>query len=74
MPETLSHSIQTIIVGARVSGLSTAWWLARAGYYNVRVLDQWQVPSLSSAGYGRNKIIRTEYVDGHFRSYNQSGA
>ncbi|OAL53593.1 FAD-dependent oxidoreductase [Pyrenochaeta sp. DS3sAY3a] len=55
-----------IAVGAGVFGLSTAWWLARAGYHNIRVLDRWQVPSLSSAGYDRNKIIRTEYIDGHF--------
>ncbi|KAL3480464.1 hypothetical protein BJX99DRAFT_254455 [Aspergillus californicus] len=57
--------------GAGVFGLSTAWWLAHAGYRNVRVLDRWQVPSPSSAGYDGNKIIRTEYVDGHFSILSQ---
>ncbi|KAM0187306.1 hypothetical protein ACHAPI_011219 [Fusarium lateritium] len=71
MPDNLSHSTPLIIVGAGVFGLSTAWWLARAGYRNVRVLDRWQVPSLSSAGHDRNKIIRTEYVDGHFSILSQ---
>lgn len=71
MSETLSHSTPIIIVGAGVFGLSTAWWLARAGYQNVRVLDRWQVPSPSSAGFDRNKIIRTEYVDGHFSVLSQ---
>ncbi|KAM3499836.1 hypothetical protein MY11210_009585 [Beauveria gryllotalpidicola] len=71
MSETLSHSTPIIIVGAGVFGLSTAWWLARAGYHNVRVLDRWKVPSPSSAGYDRNKIIRTEYVDGHFSVLSQ---
>jgi len=71
MAERFSHSTPIIVVGAGVFGLSTAWWLARAGYNNVRVLDRWQVPSLSSAGYDRNKIIRTEYVDGHFSVLSQ---
>ncbi|EAW14926.1 NAD(P)/FAD-dependent oxidoreductase [Aspergillus clavatus NRRL 1] len=62
MPQ-LTHSSPIIIVGAGVFGLSSAWWLARAGYRNVRVLDRWPVPSPSSAGYDRNKIIRTEYPD-----------
>lgn len=60
MSETLSQSTLIIIVG------STVWWLARAGYRNVRILDRWHVPSPSSVGYDRNKIIRTEYVDGNF--------
>lgn len=71
MSQTLNHSTPIIIVGAGVFGLSTAWWLARAGYRNVRVLDRWPVPSPSSAGYDRNKIIRTEYVDGHFSVLSQ---
>lgn len=71
MSESHSNSTPIIIVGAGVFGLSTAWWLARAGYRNVRVLDRWQVPSLSSAGYDRNKIVRTEYVDGHFSILSQ---
>ncbi|RMI99080.1 hypothetical protein CDV36_016064 [Fusarium kuroshium] len=34
MSGTLSHSTPIIVVGAGVFGLSTAWWLARAGYSN----------------------------------------
>lgn len=71
MSGNFNHSTSIVIVGAGVFGLSTAYWLARAGYRNVRVLDRWQVPSLSSAGYDRNKIIRTEYVDGHFSILSQ---
>jgi len=71
MSNSLSHSDPIIVVGAGVFGLSTAWWLTRVGYHNVRVLDRWPVPSPSSAGYDRNKIIRTEYVDGHFSILSQ---
>ncbi|KAB8215232.1 FAD dependent oxidoreductase [Aspergillus novoparasiticus] len=63
MSNQLNHSTPIIIVGAGVFGLSSAWWLARAGYHNIKVLDRWPVPSPSSAGYDRNKIIRTEYPD-----------
>jgi hypothetical protein len=38
-----------------ILGLSTAWYLARAGYTNIQCLDRWPVPSKSSAGYDRNK-------------------
>lgn len=63
MSNQLNHSTPIIIVGVGVFGLSSAWWLARAGYPNIKVLDRWPVPSPSSAGYDRNKIIRTEYPD-----------
>ncbi|KAI6914357.1 hypothetical protein KC318_g654 [Hortaea werneckii] len=63
MAPTLDHSTPLIIVGAGVFGLSSAWWLAHAGYCNIKVLDRWPVPSPSSAGYDRNKIVRTEYPD-----------
>lgn len=63
MSDNLNSSSRIVIVGAGVFGLSTAWWLARSGYKNIQVLDRWPVPSPSSAGYDRNKIIRTEYPD-----------
>jgi sarcosine oxidase/L-pipecolate oxidase len=74
MPKGLDPSTPIIIVGAGVFGLSTAWWLGRAGYRDVRVLDRWPVPSPSSASYDRNKIVRTEYVDEHFSVLSQEAA
>ncbi|CAI7592925.1 unnamed protein product [Penicillium viridicatum] len=50
-----------IIGGSGTFGLSTAWHLARAGYTRIQCIDRWLVPSPSSAGYDRNKIVRTEY-------------
>ncbi|KAG9666341.1 hypothetical protein KCU99_g9782, partial [Aureobasidium melanogenum] len=63
MAPQIDRSTSFVIVGAGVFGLSSAWWLASAGYRNIRVLDRWPVPSPSSAGWDRNKIIRTEYPD-----------
>lgn len=42
-------------------GISTAYHLAKRGYTNIRCIDRHPLPSLDSAGYDLNKIIRTEY-------------
>lgn len=51
------------IVGGGTFGLSTAYYLAKAGYSNIIVIDREEVPSKFSAGYDLNKIIRPEYED-----------
>lgn len=52
-----------IIGGCGTFGLSTAWHLSKRGYNNIVCLDRWPFPSRSSAGYDRNKIVRTAYAD-----------
>lgn len=42
-------------------GISTAYHLAKRGYTNITCIDRHPVPSLDSAAYDLNKIIRTEY-------------
>ncbi|XMA14716.1 hypothetical protein WAI453_007507 [Rhynchosporium graminicola] len=42
-------------------GISTAYHLAIRGYTNITCIDKHPYPSLDSAGYDLNKIIRTEY-------------
>ncbi|RDW59915.1 FAD dependent oxidoreductase-3 [Coleophoma cylindrospora] len=42
-------------------GISTAYHLAKRGYTNITCIDKHPYPSLDSAGYDLNKIIRTEY-------------
>ncbi|KAJ0383701.1 hypothetical protein COL922a_009941 [Colletotrichum nupharicola] len=58
-PLTKDSSI--VIIGAGTFGISTAYHLAKRGYTNVRCIDRHPVPSLDSAAYDLNKIIRTEY-------------
>ncbi|KAA1091676.1 hypothetical protein PGTUg99_000173 [Puccinia graminis f. sp. tritici] len=43
--------------------LSTAWHLSKRGYTNIICVDRWMFPSKSSAGFDRNKIVRTTYGD-----------
>ena len=64
----IQPSSRIIIVGAGVFGLSTALWLARAGYQDVTVLDMQDTatacysPSvIDSASADINKIIRFSY-------------
>lgn len=54
---------QTIIIvgGCGTFGLSTAWHLTKRGYTNIICLDRWMFPSRSSAGFDRNKIVRSAY-------------
>ncbi|GJC83525.1 L-saccharopine oxidase [Colletotrichum liriopes] len=58
---SLSKTSSIAIIGAGTFGISTAYHLAKRGYTNIRCLDRHPVPSLDSAGYDLNKIIRTEY-------------
>ncbi|KAI8221017.1 L-saccharopine oxidase [Colletotrichum sp. SAR 10_86] len=58
-PLTKDSSI--VIIGAGTFGISTAYHLAKRGYTNIRCIDRHPVPSLDSAAYDLNKIIRTEY-------------
>ena len=44
-------------------GVSTAYHLAKRGYTNIKCLDKHPLPSLDSAAYDLNKIIRTEYSE-----------
>ncbi|KAJ9629990.1 hypothetical protein H2204_008794 [Knufia peltigerae] len=52
----LSHSSSILIIGAGTWGVSTALHLARRGYTNVTVLDEYPQPSQISAGNDLNKI------------------
>ncbi|KAK2028585.1 FAD dependent oxidoreductase [Colletotrichum zoysiae] len=58
---SLSKTSSILIIGAGTFGISTAYHLAKRGYTNVKCLDRHPLPSLDSAGYDLNKIIRTEY-------------
>ncbi|KAK2037308.1 FAD dependent oxidoreductase [Colletotrichum somersetense] len=58
---SLSKTSSIVIIGAGTFGISTAYHLAKRGYTNVKCLDRHPLPSLDSAGYDLNKIIRTEY-------------
>jgi sarcosine oxidase/L-pipecolate oxidase len=67
----ISQDSQIIIVGAGVFGLTTALWLARAGYRNVVIFDRCAVdknyydPSggCDGASSDVNKIFRMAYGD-----------
>ncbi|KAF2189006.1 FAD-dependent oxidoreductase [Zopfia rhizophila CBS 207.26] len=60
----MDENTKVIIVGGGGTfGLSTAWYLVRSGYRKIQCLDRWPTPSPSSAGFDRNKIVRTEYSD-----------
>ncbi|EFQ34834.1 FAD dependent oxidoreductase [Colletotrichum graminicola M1.001] len=58
---SLSKALSIVIIGAGTFGISTAYHLAKRGYTNIKCLDRHPLPSLDSAGYDLNKIIRTEY-------------
>ncbi|TDZ41535.1 L-saccharopine oxidase [Colletotrichum trifolii] len=58
---SLTKTSNIVIIGAGTFGISTAYHLAKRGYTNVRCIDRHPVPSLDSAAYDLNKIIRTEY-------------
>ncbi|PLW19888.1 hypothetical protein PCANC_05911 [Puccinia coronata f. sp. avenae] len=60
----MDRSQRIIIVGGcGTFGLSTAWHLSKRGYTNIICVDRWMFPSRSSAGFDRNKIVRTTYGD-----------
>ncbi|KAF9871228.1 FAD dependent oxidoreductase [Colletotrichum karsti] len=59
--ESLAKTSSIVIIGAGTFGISTAYHLAKRGYTNIRCIDRHPVPSLDSAAYDLNKIIRTEY-------------
>ncbi|CDZ98665.1 FAD-dependent oxidoreductase [Phaffia rhodozyma] len=53
----LTHQSRIIVVGGGGTiGSSTALHLARRGYVNVVVLDEFEIPSAQSAGFDLNKI------------------
>lgn len=55
------------ILGAGAWGLSTALHLLNAGYDNITVFDQAsEIPSVYSAAYDLNKIVRAEYEDNFY--------
>ncbi|CCF37137.1 FAD dependent oxidoreductase [Colletotrichum higginsianum] len=58
---SLSKKSSIVIIGAGTFGISTAYFLAKRGYANIKCLDRHPPPSPDSAGYDLNKIIRTEY-------------
>ncbi|KAL0941560.1 fructosyl amine:oxygen oxidoreductase [Colletotrichum truncatum] len=58
-PLTKASSI--VIIGAGTFGISTAYHLVKRGYSNITCIDRHPIPSLDSAAYDLNKIIRTEY-------------
>ena len=56
-------SIDILIVGCGVFGLSTAYHLAKRGGYKITCIDKHPCPSVDSAAHDINKIVRTEYDD-----------
>ncbi|KAK8233930.1 putative sarcosine oxidase [Phyllosticta capitalensis] len=50
-----------LVIGSGTWGASTALELAKRGYTNVTCIDKRPFPSVDSAAYDLNKIIRTEY-------------
>ncbi|TQN64484.1 L-saccharopine oxidase [Colletotrichum shisoi] len=58
---SLSKNSSIVIIGAGTFGISTAYFLAKRDYTNIKCLDRHPPPSPDSAGYDLNKIIRTEY-------------
>ena len=57
MSPPLSATTPILIIGAGTWGVSTALHLARRGYENVTVLDEYPIPSPISAGNDINKIL-----------------
>ena len=59
-----SKDSSILIVGGGAWGLSTALWLHSAGYTNITIFDRAdKMPSVYSAAYDLNKIVRVEYED-----------
>ena len=65
---SIESDSRIIVVGAGVFGLSTALWLARAGYRDITVIDMQDVSdsgydpgNIDSASADLNKIIRFSY-------------
>ncbi|KAK5277241.1 hypothetical protein LTR40_010627, partial [Exophiala xenobiotica] len=50
-----------LIIGSGTFGISTAYHLAKRGYTSITCIDRHPCPSLDSAAFDLNKIIRTEY-------------
>ncbi|OJD33973.1 fad dependent oxidoreductase [Diplodia corticola] len=50
-----------LIIGSGTFGASTAYHLAKRGYTDITCIDKNPFPSVDSAAYDLNKIIRTEY-------------
>ncbi|KKA26028.1 hypothetical protein TD95_005051 [Thielaviopsis punctulata] len=65
----LSPDTSILIIGTLTQiyrgtfGISTAYHLAKRGYKNITAIDRNLCPSVDSAGYDLNKIVRTEYDD-----------
>lgn len=60
----ISKDAQIIIVGGGAWGLSTALHPNDAGYQNITVHERAQhIPSLYSAAWDINKVVRAEYDD-----------
>lgn len=56
-----------IIVGGGAWGLSSALHMSRAGYSNITVYERAeQIPSIYSAAWDINKIVRAEYEDSFY--------
>ena len=59
-PVYLHPDAKILIVGSGVFGLSTAWWLARAGYRRVTVFD---MQDTEAAGYDPGAGIESASAD-----------
>ncbi|KAM3540865.1 hypothetical protein ARSEF1564_006221 [Beauveria bassiana] len=65
MPDQRNKTI--LIIGGGAFGLSTALYLAEAGYQDVTVLERdLQIPPRYSAANDLNKIVRAEYEDSFY--------
>jgi sarcosine oxidase/L-pipecolate oxidase len=51
----------TLTLSSGTFGISTAYHLAKRGYTSITCIDRHPCPSLDSAAFDLNKIIRTEY-------------
>ncbi|OBT68206.1 hypothetical protein VE03_02381 [Pseudogymnoascus sp. 23342-1-I1] len=57
----MERDTSILVIGSGTWGISTAYHLAKRGYSRITCIDKHPYPSLDSAGYDLNKIIRTEY-------------
>lgn len=51
-----------LIIGGGTFGTTTAYFLAKQGYKDVKVLDRWAPPALEAAGNDLRHVTRSKFV------------
>ncbi|GCE27725.1 N-methyltryptophan oxidase [Dictyobacter alpinus] len=62
------HQQRTIVVGAGIIGLSTAYSLLQQGFHQVTVLEQATVDHNQASSHGMSRLLRLEYGNDAFYS------